>query len=80
MMRMTTLLGAIGLMGAGALLARSLGDKRVATSPVEEPTAPPIGDVRDAGADAMQNPPRRWEKHDEALDESFPASDPPGNY
>jgi hypothetical protein len=26
----------------------------------------------------MQSPPRRWDEHDQALDESFPASDPPG--
>ena len=36
--------------------------------------------VRDAGPDAMANPPRRWEMVDQQADESFPASDPPGNY
>jgi hypothetical protein len=33
--------------------------------------------VRPAGPDSMRDKPRRWEKTDEAVDESFPASDPP---
>ncbi len=36
--------------------------------------------VRDAGPDAMKNPPKRWDDADEASDESFPASDPPAKY
>lgn len=36
--------------------------------------------VRDAGPDAMDNPPERWTETDEASDESFPASDPPAKY
>lgn len=35
--------------------------------------------IRDAGPENMTNPPRRWDKVDEALDESFPASDPPSH-
>ena len=38
----------------------------------------PLPKVRSAGPEAMQSPPRRWDEHDQALDESFPASDPPG--
>lgn len=38
------------------------------------------GSVRDAGPESMQSPPNRWSKTDQAIDESFPASDPPGNY
>ena len=33
--------------------------------------------VRDAGTEEMRNPPKQWDKVDEASDESFPASDPP---
>jgi hypothetical protein len=38
-------------------------------------------DVRDAGPEAMRDPVQReWTPTDQQLDESFPASDPPGNY
>jgi len=36
--------------------------------------------VRPAGRREMTAPPRTWDSVDEAGDESFPASDPPGNY
>lgn len=36
--------------------------------------------VRSAGRREMAAPPRNWDRVDEAGDESFPASDPPGNY
>ena len=37
--------------------------------------------VRDSGPEAMADKPsREWSKTDEASDESFPASDPPGTY
>jgi len=36
--------------------------------------------VRNAGPEQMRNPPRTWTLEDEESDESFPASDPPGNY
>ena len=36
--------------------------------------------IRNAGPDAMRSDPPQWDKQDEAGDESFPASDPPGTY
>ena len=37
--------------------------------------------VRDAGPEAMADSPKRhWSEVDEQSDQSFPASDPPGNY
>ncbi|HEX8584993.1 MAG TPA: LPXTG cell wall anchor domain-containing protein [Allosphingosinicella sp.] len=35
------------------------------------------GAARQAGPDAMRDPPKNWSHVDEASDESFPASDPP---
>ena len=40
---------------------------------------PPLPHVRDAGPDAMEQPPKTWDEVDEARDESFPASDPPAH-
>ena len=38
-------------------------------------------EIRDAGPSAMRDQPRRaWTALDEAGDQSFPASDPPGTY
>lgn len=45
--------------------------------PITEP--PPMPPVRDAGPEAMENPPKSWDEVDEASDQSFPASDPPAH-
>ena len=36
--------------------------------------------VRHAGPEGMRSTPPKWDKLDEASDESFPASDPPATY
>ncbi|MBB4614453.1 hypothetical protein [Novosphingobium taihuense] len=36
--------------------------------------------VRSAGVEGMRSDPKRWDKIDQASDESFPASDPPSTY
>ncbi|MGR3756790.1 MAG: hypothetical protein ACU0AT_06125 [Tranquillimonas sp.] len=38
------------------------------------------GPVREAGPDAMRDPPAHWDLQDEASDESFPASDSAAKY
>jgi hypothetical protein len=43
-------------------------------------TKSPYNPVRNAGPEEMATPPRGWDKVDETVDESFPASDPPSTY
>jgi hypothetical protein len=54
--------------------------KQPHTPPEGQKKPPPKTKVRDAGPDAMNNPPKKWDDVDEAADESFPASDPPAKY
>jgi hypothetical protein len=44
-----------------------------------QPAGPPEADVqiRPAGPSAQREKPKEWDRVDEAVDESFPASDPP---
>lgn len=71
-------LGAIGYFGARYLDRNARSDRAAFGDGQASGTS---NDVRDAGPEAMRDPsPREWTKTDQALDESFPASDPPGNY
>jgi hypothetical protein len=60
-------------IAAGFLLKALLDDTRRRLPRTHE-------NVRDAGSEAIQDPPRNWDLVDEQADESFPASDPPANY
>lgn len=81
---LATGLGAAVAAGAGFVLTRVLRSRRDRDRPApalagDRPPGP-VGDsghVRPAGRRAMRDPPRTWDKVDEASDESFPASDPP---
>jgi hypothetical protein len=57
-------------------------EARAAWSPDAREEAPEAAanPVRPSGPGAMRDPPRAWDRTDEAGDESFPASDPPANY
>lgn len=75
-MTLFRLVAGMGLLGAGVLVGRHLAHMDSATPE----TPAPMRKVRDAGPEAMDHPPRRWSLEDQQADESFPASDPPGNY
>ncbi|MFH5774240.1 hypothetical protein ACHFJ0_08290 [Paracoccus sp. NGMCC 1.201697] len=62
-------------IAAGFLLKSACDQARYRTFPDTALTK-----VRDAGRRQMTTPPRKWDMVDEQGDESFPASDPPGNY
>jgi hypothetical protein len=80
---LVTGLGAAVAAGAGYFATRLFrhrerGDR---FAPALKDGAPPgpvgdSGNIRSAGAESMRDPPRHWDKVDEASDESFPASDP----
>lgn len=62
------------------LLKRGTDEEKPANAISGERPAGPVGhsgNARHAGPEAMRDPPKEWDKVDEAVDESFPASDPP---
>ena len=54
-------------------------DGRVAFA-TGETSGPNFAKIRNAGPDAMRSDLDDWDKVDQAMDESFPASDPPATY
>ncbi|MCB2049563.1 MAG: hypothetical protein KDE32_15250 [Novosphingobium sp.] len=74
-------LGVIGAAGYG-LYRYFSGSKDTATPAfaIGEGAPGNSTQVRNAGAAAMRDQPRRWNSVDEASDASFPASDPPATY
>jgi len=85
--RKTGIIAAAGaaIVGLGAALfvrrRRRDAEEIPATATARGKTAPgPVGQsgaARSAGPEAMRDPPQDWEKVDQAVDESSPASDPP---
>ena len=82
---LTALTGAAAAVVAAVVARRFFGGEEAdrgapALSRGSRPPGP-VGDsssARQAGPEAMRDPPSEWTKVDEASDESFPASDPPG--
>lgn len=79
---MRMILGLLAL-GAGAYVfaRRSAGSGTSRAAFAEGQAAGGANPVRDAGPEAMRDPPvQPWTEVDEASDQSFPASDPPATY
>jgi hypothetical protein len=78
-------LGAAGVAGLGFFLGRYLmrgsggagSDGAAIAEERPEGFVGHSGTARQAGPEAMRDPPKEWGRVDEASDESFPASDPP---
>ncbi len=71
-----SLVGATLLAATGAIVFRTLANERMLAFQRGRSDQR----IRPAGPTAMENPPRHWDDVDQASDESFPASDPPGRY
>lgn len=80
--RTTAILATIGAAALGYMAVtayRRMSEPRghgSALSDDERYSAKDASATRSAGPDAMRDPPREWSGADQAVDESFPASDP----
>lgn len=72
-------LGAAGYVAYRYIKREQAHEGRVAFASGETDGAN-FAKVRNAGPDGMRSNPPKWDKTDEASDESFPASDPPATY
>ncbi len=71
---------AVGIFLGRRWMKREERDPEHAPALRHERPPGPVGDsgsVRPAGRSSMRDPPKSWDKIDEASDESYPASDPP---
>lgn len=71
----------MGLVGFALTKAFARPEHRPGRTPSRSaPARDAASGVRQSGPREMKDPPRDWDLTDERGDESFPASDPPGNY
>ncbi len=77
---MKSLLKLAFLTGVGAVAWKSWQDRKNGAGADDRGPAGSSGIVRDAGPENQSIDKSQWDMVDEQADESFPASDPPGNY
>lgn len=71
----------VGLVGYALIKAFGTPEQRAAYGDNRRsPERRSASRIRQAGTREMKDPPRDWDDIDERVDESFPASDPPGKY
>lgn len=68
------------LGGLGAVAWRAWQDRHGPAGVDDRAPVGSSGIVRDAGPEEQHIDASDWDMVDEQIDESFPASDPPGNY
>lgn len=68
------------LTGLGTVAWKSWKERQAKAAPDDRAPVGSSDIVRDAGPEEQHIDARDWDMVDEQVDESFPASDPPGNY
>lgn len=68
------------LGGLGTVAWRSWKERQARQDIDDRGSVGSSGIIRDAGPEEQHIDARDWDMVDEQMDESFPASDPPGNY